>query len=73
MKRQKTSALYDQKQSVEFYENRYEQGYMDEWPIEKKRKIFEVIQDLQLPAKGEALDVMAVKCVCISRGKYKEG
>ncbi|GJQ22599.1 MAG: hypothetical protein HBSAPP01_03890 [Candidatus Brocadia sapporoensis] len=53
---QRTSRLYNQKQSVEFYENRYEQGYMDEWPIEKKRKIFEVIQLLQLPAKGEALD-----------------
>ncbi len=56
MKKQKTSSLYDEKQSVEFYENRYEQGYMDEWPIEKKRKLFEIIQDLQLPAKGEALD-----------------
>jgi len=56
MNSQKTSVLYDQKHSVEFYENRYEQGYMDEWPIEKKRKIFEVIQDLQLPAQGEALD-----------------
>jgi len=29
---------------------------MDEWPIEKKRKVFEVIQELQLPAKGDALD-----------------
>lgn len=56
MRAQKTSALYDQQQSVEFYEDRYEQGYMDEWPIEKKRKIFEVIQAIQLPAKGEALD-----------------
>ncbi len=56
MKVQKTSHLYDEKQSVEFYEDRYEQGYMNEWPIEKKRKIFEVIQKLQLPAKGEALD-----------------
>jgi trans-aconitate methyltransferase len=56
MKEQKTSELYDQKQSVEFYEDRYEKDYMDEWPIEKKRKIFEIIQELQLPAKGEALD-----------------
>lgn len=56
MKAQKTSHLYDQKQSIEFYEDRYKQGYMDEWPIEKKRKIFEVIQELPLPAKGEALD-----------------
>lgn len=56
MKAQKTSALYDKKQSVEFYEDRYEKGYLDEWPIEKKRKISEVIRDIQLPAKGDALD-----------------
>lgn len=56
MEVQSKSQLYDEKRSIEFYEDRYEQGYMDEWPIEKKRKVFEVIQDLQLPAKGEALD-----------------
>lgn len=56
MKVQKTAHLYDKKQSIEFYENRHEQGYMDEWPIEKKRKILEVIQSLPLPGKGEALD-----------------
>lgn len=56
MKAQNNSQLYDLKKSVEFYEDRYEQGYMDEWPIEKKRKIFEVIQELPLPANGEALD-----------------
>jgi cyclopropane fatty-acyl-phospholipid synthase-like methyltransferase len=42
--------------SVEFYEQRYSQGYMEEWPIEKKQKIVELIQSLQLPQKGEALD-----------------
>ena len=56
MKEQKTAYLYDKKYSVEFYKERYEKGYIDEWPIEKKRKIFEVIQELQLPAIGEALD-----------------
>lgn len=56
MRAKKTSDLYDQRQSVGFYEDRYERGYMEEWPVEKKRKIFEVIQELQLPAKGEALD-----------------
>ena len=56
MKEQKISALYDQKLSVEFYENRYKQGYMEEWSIENKLKIFDVIQELKLPAKGEALD-----------------
>lgn len=56
MKSQDTSHLYNKKQSIEFYEHRYEQGYIDEWPAEKKRKIFEIIQDLDLPTEGEALD-----------------
>lgn len=56
MKEQRTTRLYNHKQSVEFYENRYEQGYMEEWPIERKRKIFEIINELQCPAQGEALD-----------------
>jgi len=56
MKIYKTSKLYNQKQAIEFYEDRYEEGYMDEWPIEKKGEIFEVIQDIPLPAKGDALD-----------------
>jgi SAM-dependent methyltransferase len=29
---------------------------MEEWPIEHKRQILEVIRELNLPAKGEALD-----------------
>jgi len=56
MKEQITARLYDEKQAAAFYEDRYEQGYMDEWPAEKKRKIFEVIKELPLPAEGEALD-----------------
>ncbi len=55
-KAQMTSHLYKQKQSLEFYEDRYEKGYMDEWPAEKKRIVNEVIQEINLPAKGEALD-----------------
>ena len=56
MRTQTNSYLYDHKRSVKFYEDRYEQGYMDEWPVEKKRKVLEVIQELQLPAIGYALD-----------------
>ncbi len=52
----KTSELYDRDRSVEFYEERYEQGYMDEWPPERKRRLIEVIRGLDLPAHGEALD-----------------
>jgi trans-aconitate methyltransferase len=56
MKEASTSSLHDEKQAVAFYEDRYEQGYMDEWPPEKKLKIFEVIRELPLPEKGSALD-----------------
>jgi len=56
MKEQITSQLYNRNKSMEFYEDRYKKGYMDEWPIEKKRIIIGVIQDIQLPDKGDALD-----------------
>lgn len=56
MRTQANHELYNHKQSVEFYDSRYEQGYMVEWPIEKKRKIFEIIQSIGLPEEGEALD-----------------
>jgi len=29
---------------------------MDEWSIDKKRKVIEIIQEHQLPDKGTALD-----------------
>jgi trans-aconitate methyltransferase len=54
--RQKTSELYDKDRSVEFYEERYEGGYMDEWPPERKRRLIEIIRGLPLPERGDALD-----------------
>ncbi len=51
-----TSQLYDRDRAVEFYEARFEQGYMDEWPAERKRRLVEVIRRLPLPAAGRALD-----------------
>lgn len=53
-----TSALYDKDRSVAFYEKRYSDGsgYMEEWPIEKKRRVFDVIRSLGLPIEGEAVD-----------------
>lgn len=56
MKAQKNSHLYDKEHSAEFYESRYKQGYMERWPIEKEKRIYEVIRDLNLPDNGEALD-----------------
>lgn len=51
-----TNDLYDKTTSIRFYEERYSSGYMDEWPLEKKERIFEVIQSLGLPEKGNAID-----------------
>jgi trans-aconitate methyltransferase len=56
MSQKATASLYSKPASVAFYENRYARGYMEEWPIEKKRRIAELIQSLELPGTGEALD-----------------
>ena len=53
---QETSCLCDPERSREFYDHRYEEGYLDEWPPEKKRRIREVVQSLGLPKTGDALD-----------------
>ena len=51
-----SSGLYDKQTSINYYEKRYAQGYMEKFPVEMKRKIFEIIHDLKLPENGEALD-----------------
>jgi ubiquinone/menaquinone biosynthesis C-methylase UbiE len=53
-----TAELYDKERSVAFYEERYARGsrYMDEWPIDKKRRIGDVIRELGLPNEGDAVD-----------------
>ncbi|HEY0979002.1 MAG TPA: class I SAM-dependent methyltransferase [Flavobacteriales bacterium] len=48
--------LKDAPTTTEFYEERFAAGYMDEWPTEKKQRVFEVIRSLGLPAQGDALD-----------------
>ncbi len=48
--------LYDRQTSEKFYNERYQSGYMYEWPLEKKKRISEVIRALDLPKLGEALD-----------------
>ena len=42
--------------AVVFYQDRYAHGYMDDWSIEKKHRILEVIRSFDLPDIGEALD-----------------
>jgi SAM-dependent methyltransferase len=52
----KTQTLYSKNVAIEFYQDRYTHGYMDEWPAEKKQRVFEVIRNLPLPECGDALD-----------------
>ena len=56
MEEQRTAKLYDKCASVDFYEERYLQGYLDEWPADRKRRITEFVRSAQLPESGEALD-----------------
>ena len=39
-----------------FYEDRYANGYLEEWPEDKKIRMREIIENLKLPEFGEALD-----------------
>jgi SAM-dependent methyltransferase len=39
-----------------FYNDWYAHGYMDEWPAEKKARVYHLIRELGLPEKGKALD-----------------
>lgn len=48
--------LYRIDESKRFYESRYDNGYMDEWPIVKIQRVYELIKSLSLPQKGIALD-----------------
>ena len=51
------SQLYDKAEAATFYEQRYNRGYMDEWPVYKKERVFKLIRQLGLPATGRALDI----------------
>ncbi len=56
METQQTPQLYDLDRSIEFYDSRYEHGYMEDYPADVKERIFGIIRDLGLPEQGEALD-----------------
>ncbi len=51
-----TSDLHNIETAVEFYDDRYEEGYMEEWDDSKKKKVMEIIVSLNLPDVGNALD-----------------
>jgi len=44
------------KEAAVFYDHRYANGYMDEWPADKKNRIFGIVKKLNLPERGDALD-----------------
>lgn len=48
--------LHNKDSAIEFYETRYDTGYMEEWDDLKKVKVKEVLTNLNLPATGKALD-----------------
>lgn len=48
--------LVDVEEAARFYDERYAQGYMDDWPPWKKARVVEVVRGLGLPTKGRVLD-----------------
>lgn len=48
--------LHDKNTSIEFYDARYEQGYMEDWEEDKKIKIREIIKSMILLETGMLLD-----------------
>jgi SAM-dependent methyltransferase len=50
------TSLHDQATAVQFYQQRFSKGYMEDWPDEKKDKIAQIVRSLDLPPSGEALD-----------------
>src|SRR5262245_50423663 len=41
---------------IDFYEQRYTEGYMEEWPKQKTDRVRELIRELPLPDRGSALE-----------------
>jgi SAM-dependent methyltransferase len=48
--------LHDTDTAIDFYDKRYQDGYMEEWDDVKKNKVVEVLKSLNLPTEGKALD-----------------
>lgn len=51
-----TPNLTDKDIAVEFYNKRYEDGYMEEWNDDKKQKVKDIISLLNLTAKRKAFN-----------------
>lgn len=48
--------LLTEEDAKKFYEDRYSRGYMEDWPVEKKQRVLEIVKNLNLPDCGDALD-----------------
>lgn len=51
-----TLQFSDRQDSVRFYEDRYAHGYMGHWSVFEKARLINLVRELQLPARGVALD-----------------
>jgi SAM-dependent methyltransferase len=40
----------------QFYDDRYGEGYMEDWPESKKRRVAQLVEGIHLPRHGRALD-----------------
>lgn len=50
------SARNRKSKSKQFYDQRFSEGYMQEWPDEKKNRVLKIIKSLDLPSSGRVLD-----------------
>ncbi|MGH9408640.1 MAG: class I SAM-dependent methyltransferase [Vicinamibacterales bacterium] len=48
--------LHDASGALQFYEGRFERGYMSRWPEAKRTRVSRLVQSLGLPPQGRALD-----------------
>lgn len=48
--------LYNKEVAKEFYEARFSDGYMDDWALLKKERVFKLLKELPLPSTGRLLD-----------------
>lgn len=48
--------LEDPGKARTFYDRRYRAGYMDDWSIEKRDRVAELVRELRLPPRGRVLD-----------------
>lgn len=51
-----TAQLHDVERASAFYDDRYKSGYMEEYPAATKERISGIIESLNLPSTGNAID-----------------